>query len=381
MNLTAKPRLYFIDNLRWLMIIFVVLMHVNVTYSMLGGWYYIEKAKLDVFQTIYFGIYGSFTQAYFMGFLFFIAGYFVPGSYDRKGFGTFSKERLIRLGIPTLLYMLVIHPLTIAILGHYQNWNLNIPLEYAKYVRTFDFIGSTGPLWFALALLIFSLVYAALRKSGVGNKPETQKTIAVNPKQILGVALFISVFTFLTRIVFPIGTNILNMQLCFFPQYIVLFILGIFFFRKNLLLNIPYKLGMNWFKYTLIFGMLAWMTIMVLGKAGEKGLETFSGHFTWGSAAYSFWESFFCVGVCLGLIVWFRDKFNRQGTIGKFLSDNAFGVYVFHTPLLVFISMLMKDVVMYPFFKYLIVACIAIPLSFLASYVLRKIPGVGYVIK
>ncbi len=177
MDFTAKPRLYFIDNLRWLMIIFVVLMHVNVTYSMLGGWYYIEKAKLDVFQTIYFGIYGSFTQAYFMGFLFFIAGYFVPGSFDRKGFGTFSKERLIRLGIPTLLYMLVIHPLTIAILGHYQHWNLNIPYEYAKYIRTFDFIGSTGPLWFALALLIFSLVYAALRKSGVGKQQETHKTL------------------------------------------------------------------------------------------------------------------------------------------------------------------------------------------------------------
>jgi glucan biosynthesis protein C len=381
MDTTAKPRLYFIDNLRWLMIIFVVLMHVNVTYSMLGGWYYIEKAKLDVFQTIYFGIYGSFTQAYFMGFLFFIAGYFVPGSYDRKGFGTFSKERLVRLGIPTLLYMLVIHPLTIAILGHYQHWNLNIPYEYAKYIRTLDFIGSTGPLWFALALLIFSLVYAAICKSGIGRKHETQNTIVVNPKQILGIALFISVFTFLTRIVFPIGTNILNMQLCFFPQYIVLFILGIFFFRKNLLLNIPYKLGMDWFKYTLVFGPLFWIGMTIIGNAAEKGLEPFAGHFTWGNAAYSFWESFFCVGVCLGLIVWFRDKFNRQGTIGKFLSDNAFGVYVFHTPLLVSISMLMKDVVMYPFFKYLIVAVITIPLSFLASYVLRKIPGVGYVIK
>lgn len=82
-----------------------------------------------------------------------------------------------------------------------------------------------------------------------------------------------------------------------------------------------------------------------------------------------------------GLIVWFRDRFNRQGSFGKFLSDNAFGVYVFHTPLLVFISMLMKDVMMYPFFKYLIVAIITIPLCFLVSYALRKIPGVGYVIK
>jgi glucan biosynthesis protein C len=381
METSAKPRLYFIDNLRWLMIIFVVLMHVNVTYSMLGGWYYIEKAKLDVFQSIYFGIYGSFTQAYFMGFLFFIAGYFVPGSYDRKGFGTFSKERLIRLGIPTLLYMFIIHPLTITILGHYLNWNLNLPSEYAKYLRSFNFIGSTGPLWFALALLIFSLIYAALRKSGISRKQEPEKAISVNSKRILGVALLISVFTFLTRVIFPIGTNILNMQLCFFPQYIVLFILGIFFFRKNLLLNIPGKLGMTWFRYTLIFGTIFWLGMTVLGNAAEKGLAPFAGHFTLGNAAYSFWESFFCVGVCLGLIVWFRDKFNRQGPIGKFLSENAFGVYVFHTPLLVFISMLMKDVAMYPFFKYLTVAVITIPLCFLLSYVLRKIPGVGYVIK
>jgi glucans biosynthesis protein C len=381
MDTTAKPRLYFIDNLRWLMIIFVVLMHVNVTYSMLGGWYYIEKAKLDIFQTIYFGIYGSFTQAYFMGFLFFIAGYFVPGSYDRKGFGTFSKERLIRLGIPTLLYMFVIHPLTIIILGHYQHWNLNIPNEYAKYIRTFDFVGSTGPLWFALALLIFSLVYALLRKSGIDNTPQSQEKFTVHSGQILGVALFISVFTFLTRIVFPIGTNILNMQLCFFPQYIVLFILGIFFFRKNLLLNISYKLGMNWFKFTLIIGPLFWIGMTIFGNAAEKGLAPFAGHLTWGNAAYSFWESFFCVGVCLGLIVWFRDKFNRQGAVGKFLSANAFGVYVFHAPLLVFISMLMKDIAMYPFLKYLMVAVITIPSCFLLSYVLRKIPGVGYVIK
>jgi peptidoglycan/LPS O-acetylase OafA/YrhL len=164
MDTFTKPRLYFIDNLRWLMIIFVVLMHVNVTYGMIGGWYYIEKTKLDLFQTIYFGMYGSFTQAYFMGLLFFIAGYFVPSSFDRKGFKMFTKERCIRLGIPTITYMLLIHPLTITILNHYQNWNLNIPVEYVKYIRTFSFIGSSGPLWFAFALLIFSILYATIRK-------------------------------------------------------------------------------------------------------------------------------------------------------------------------------------------------------------------------
>lgn len=38
---TKSPRLLFIDNLRWLMIILVVIMHLNVTYSSLGSWYYV----------------------------------------------------------------------------------------------------------------------------------------------------------------------------------------------------------------------------------------------------------------------------------------------------------------------------------------------------
>jgi fucose 4-O-acetylase-like acetyltransferase len=46
----------------------------------------------------------SFQQGYFMGLLFMIAGYFVAGSYDRKGFGLFVGERFKRLIIPTLIY-------------------------------------------------------------------------------------------------------------------------------------------------------------------------------------------------------------------------------------------------------------------------------------
>jgi glucan biosynthesis protein C len=381
MDSTHKPRLYFIDNLRWLMIIFVVLMHVNVTYSMIGGWYYIEETRLDLFETIYFGMYGSFTQAYFMGLLFFIAGYFVPSSFDRKGFGLFTKERCIRLGIPTLLYMLIIHPLNIIILNHYQHWNLNIPAEYIKNIRTFSFIDDTGPLWFALALLIFSLVYGVARIAGIRLARPAKGNTEIGPKHILGVALFISAFTFATRMIYPIGSNVLNMQLCFFPQYIVLFILGLIFLRRNLLLSLPYRMGITWFKYTLIVGIPFWFLMMYFGNVATRGFDAFTGHFTWQSAAYSFWESFFCVGICSGLIVLFREKFNRQGRMSKFLSANAFGVYVFHAPVLIFISMLLKDIALYPFFKYLIVAILTLPLCFLVSYLLRKIPGVGYIIK
>jgi glucans biosynthesis protein C len=82
-----RERLLYIDNIRWVMIILVVLMHLNVTYSNGGLWYYKEPGNIGAISGLLFGIYGSLNQAYMMGLLFFIAGYFVPGSFDKKGAG------------------------------------------------------------------------------------------------------------------------------------------------------------------------------------------------------------------------------------------------------------------------------------------------------
>ncbi len=56
----AKPRLAWIDNLRWLVIVMVVLIHVCATYSGIGSWYYHEEAQLDGPSLAVFFAYESF---------------------------------------------------------------------------------------------------------------------------------------------------------------------------------------------------------------------------------------------------------------------------------------------------------------------------------
>jgi hypothetical protein len=46
------------------------MIHIAVTYSGFGGWYYIETSDLDIAQTIIFGFFQAFTQSYFMGVFF-----------------------------------------------------------------------------------------------------------------------------------------------------------------------------------------------------------------------------------------------------------------------------------------------------------------------
>ena len=88
------------------MIVLVVCMHAAVTYSHLGSWYFMEDPKPDNLGTLFFfSYYQMGLQAFFMGLLFLIAGYFVPEACDRKGEGRFLRDRWVRLGIPSLFYM------------------------------------------------------------------------------------------------------------------------------------------------------------------------------------------------------------------------------------------------------------------------------------
>jgi glucan biosynthesis protein C len=113
-----RNRLLYIDNIRWTIIILVLSMHASDTYSPFGNWYFTDRDKAGTGTILTFAIYQSFLQAFFMALLFFISGYFAAPSLDRKGGSRFCKDRFIRLGLPTLLYMLVIGPLTQYFLSH-----------------------------------------------------------------------------------------------------------------------------------------------------------------------------------------------------------------------------------------------------------------------
>jgi glucans biosynthesis protein C len=90
-------------------------------------------------------------------------------------------------------------------------------------------------LWFALALLIFSMFYALIRRALPKNKKANQNgnPVPITHGQVIAVGLVISVCAFLIRMVRLIGTSFYNMQLCYFSQYVLLFTLGIVAYRYN----------------------------------------------------------------------------------------------------------------------------------------------------
>ena len=334
-----------------------------------------EDPKPGLALTAVFATYQTFLQAFFMGLLFLIAGYFVPGAFDRKGFGKFLHDRAVRLGVPSLLFMLLIQPFTVYGLLRTPN-HIQAPLftAYGRYLSSGQFLSGSGPMWFTVALLCFSLVYAIARAVAgreVKNEPDAPLPV---PGQILGLGLVIGLCTFLVRTVQPMGTSLLNMQLCYFSQYILLFAVGIYAWRRNWLMRIPYAFAMRWFRMTLALGSLAWLGLIfaILTTHTESKL---AGGFTWQSAALSFWESLFCVGTCLGLLVLFREKWNRQGAFARWLSDNCFAVYLFHTPFLIAITLGLRGWDAAKPIKFVAATVLGVTATYLvSSFVFRRIP-------
>ena len=62
-------------------------------------------------------------QSYFMSLFFFISGYFIPPSYDKKGSFESMANNLKRLGIPFYLFSCFINPLLIVTITYLYNNN------------------------------------------------------------------------------------------------------------------------------------------------------------------------------------------------------------------------------------------------------------------
>ncbi len=371
----AGSRLLYIDNLRWAMIVLVISMHSADTYSPLGSWYFTNRVPLGVVELWSFAAWQMYLQAFFMGLLFFIAGTFAPGSLARKGAWEFLRRRAFRLGLPVLFYMFVLGPVTEYFVAH--SWNSTEPTSFAnewvKHIRNGEFLQENGPLWFCLALLIFSVAYTAWTKiAGAGG--DGDHTPFPTGAGLVVFAIVMATGRFLIRALASHGTSFLNMDLGDFAEYILMFGAGVSAARSGWLQTLPRRLGIRWLVFVVPVGAVAWAAILletfVFGKRSDV-----SGGWHRQSAAFSLWESFTCVGICAGLLAIAREKWNAQGRLQRFLSENAFAVYVFHPPIIILIARAMVGLHWPALVKALMLTGLATTTSFAGSALLfRRIP-------
>ncbi len=373
-------RLYFLDNLRIGLTILVIAHHVGQAYGPTGGsWPIQEPARAAVL-----GPFFTVNRSFFMSLFFLISGYLMVMSYDRSGPGVFVKSRLLRLGVPLVLFFVLVIPVQ-QYLCHCHSGDLGDVGFWSYYTWHYFGAGESpagwkgppqpemnfGHLWYVEHLLIFSLCYTALRL--VWRRSPEENPAAARPLGHLAILLFASLLALASatiRIWYPIDKWIgflgfIQVAFADVPRDLSFFVLGAVAYRRGWFLGMSKEMGRAW--------LLVGMALAVLWYVFSLGRLWPVLHISREimRIIYPVWEAILCCGICIGLLILFRERLNYQGRLGKVLAENQYAAYLFHVPVVVFMQYLVAGFALLPFAKFALVTAVSVPLTFLLSAVIR----------
>jgi hypothetical protein len=382
---TRGPRLLFLDNVKVLFAVLVIFQHARVTYEGSGWWYYVESGPVDpvsmVFFMILIGVGGLF-QSSLLGLFFLMGGYFTPRSHDRKGVSAFWRERLRRLGIPLLLYTVLINPVLIYLLSTIgiQPCCGDSPVEgslldyYASKFQSLgtsiDFLTDSGPMWFLYVLLLLTAGYTLWHQITRGDPLQRYipKGLSI-PRYSCWLLLAIGLggVAFLIRLVSPIDRFPLGIPFGFMPQYAMMFGVGVIAARYDWLEKMS-RYHVRIWSVTMVATLVLFYLYGFLFLGLDSDPSVMLGGPTVHALVFALAETVICVAMIFVLIPVFRARFNHQGRLLRNLSASAYHIYLIHPPILVLVALGFASIPLIRVLKLAIVFPLAATLCYLVSH-------------
>lgn len=369
---TSEKRLYFLDNLKVALIMLVVAHHAGQPYGGSEGWWYFKTVDSPGL-----GAFFAVNAAFFMSLFFMISAYFVPVAYDKKGAGRFIKERFWRLGIPLIIGFLILIPLLMYI--YYMNfrdypsisfWTYYVTIYFGIGNQPIDWTGPSWPdmnfghLWFIEHLLLYTLLYVIFRFLIKKSSTTEIKCKFPGHVKILLFTSVVAIVTFAIRIWYPIDhwvgfLGFIQTEFAHVPQYVGFFIAGLIAARRGWMENIPRSIGVTWLAIGVILALIMYSGVLRFFQTGG---------YSWGSLAFSVYETFLCSALCIGLIYLFHEKFSKTNVLLSHLSSHSFTVYVIHVPVVVALQFAFENLGISAYAKFGLVTLFGIIFSFVISH-------------
>jgi peptidoglycan/LPS O-acetylase OafA/YrhL len=319
-------------------------------------------------------LFAAFNDNFFMPLLFLVSGLFVWNSLQSKGSFAFLRDRLIRLGVP-LAVMVVLRPLT------YYPTYLQVGgdgglLEFWQQWSSIEWRG--GPLWFIEVLLAFDImvVLAAALTAGMGRWSERmQSDLPYRPAKCL---MFIVVSSAVAYV--PIsavyGSNLwlqwgpAQIQVNRLFLHAVYFLVGVFFGAYGIertFLVPNSSLARRWAIWT-VAGLATF--VFSVGISITRVNAILMGCVYVVSCATM---SFACVAIFLRFGQRRRRVFDR-------LFHSSYGIYVVHYGVVSWLLYALLGAQLPAMVKWSIVFSSALALCWGGIAAIRRIPGVARVI-
>lgn len=366
----STNRYIYLDNLKWVVAMLVIIHHAACAAGIDPIGYNLplvmKSAQLqyNVLENI-----RIMDSSFFMDLFFFISAYFVSSSYENKGAYRFMLDKIKRLGIPTLLTVIIILPIVIGMTYHFMPNNVtSLGIKNATYISILNYLfGSLfitgniylGVTWFLWALLVFNTFFVISKKIFTNEVKNDDKKIPEIWKMFL-FAIVLIPFNYLgLYLQNHLGENFLGFRLLKnFPTYIVMFYFGIQASKYNWLDKLEFKHAFG----GILFWIIGWVLISQIAESYGLNSEMMSRGFT-------------VIGMCMFLLYGFKILFDSQNNLTVILARSAFAAYVVQViPLSFMAGIYSHYMTQIPLINFIMIAIPSVILSFAIGFVMCKLP-------
>ena len=340
----------YLDNIRWITVVVVVLYHVIYMYNAEGILGVVGKiTKLDV---QYYDVFQYAVYPWIMAILFIVSGISSRLYLEKHSVKEFAKSRTRKLLVPSTIGLVAFQ----FIQGYLNTRNSDavnmmkeVPAPIAFMIMV---LSGIGVLWYIQILWIFSMLLLLVRMI------EKDKLYKLGAKTNVVVMILLVIPVWLSSLI--LNTPIICVYR--FGLYGLLFFLGYFVFSHDEVIERLKKYFLLFLIPAVILGVL--FCILYFGENyADKPVNRYPIF-----AAYTW---FACMAILGGMAKYgdFENKFT------KWMSKRNFGLYVFHYLGLSIVAIyLAKPGLVPPVLSYILSTVAAFGLAYILNEIISRIP-------
>ncbi len=332
-------RKYYLDNIKWLVIVLVVVNHVISIFSSNGSVMSYNTKGIAALDAI-----GYFIYPWFMPILFVIGGMNARYSLQHRTTKEFRKERVLRLLLPFLAYLLLIGPFAAQLAFKVNDYDIVFKELPSAVVIIIRLLNGMGPSWFLLQMFLLSYLLLLIKKLDRKEKLYSiSKACNVKKLLLLYIPVFISAQLLYVAFTFRNGL------------YLFLFLLGYYMFSEEKVQDLIEKWGIYFLSAGALIG--GFQCYISFGKSYQEVVNH------WVVMLYT-WL------MILGVMGCAKRWLNDSNFFTRYMNQRSFGIYLFHYVPMVYIA---YYVTTYFHFSYIVNYILVFILSFAASILLYGI--------
>ncbi len=363
-----------VDNLKVLLVVGVIVAHATMAWTANDAWVLEEPTVREPLLTLL--NLAALTGVMFAIPLFLvIAGSFTPQSLARKGPRRFVIDRMIRLGVPLLFYLVVFAPIVEYVDAHENSALSEGFWSYAPQVWLHP---APGPLWFLEVLLVLSVIYTAVRVRWPAGERETSE---LPGRQLIAFGAAIALAAYLVRLGVAFDREVgQDLYLGGAPAWVGAFGLGVVGAERGWFDRFSPAMSRRLFRAAWSAVAATVVVVSVVAGAMGRDIDVFFGGGTWQSAALAMLQGVLVVAMSLWLIDVFRRRAAHQGRLGRELGRAAFAAYIVHQVVLVGTVLATRRIAGPPELDFLLAATAAVVGSFAIGALVTRVRGVARVV-